>query len=183
MQARLSTVLASAAVLISAVGAPAQTTMAPTAAPVVGPPAAPSSPPATGGGTSTSTRSTSVPMPAPTGPAGMRTMPLPAGGPLALDARYLRGTRTASGYRLTGQAQVKDACTAARFSQFLGDIFPPQFNLVQYRRPGTLGLLCAQHLTWVTAEPQNLTSAAPPRYVSVRTQKGIMRVPILPGPQ
>ena len=109
-------------------------------------------------------------------------MPLPPGGPLALDARYLRGTRTAAGYRLTGQALVKDACTAARLSQFLGNVFPPQFNVVQYRRPGTLGLLCVMRLTWVAAQPQSVTSAAPPRYVTVRTQKGFTRVPILPGP-
>ena len=179
MQARLSAALASATVLISAIGAPAQTTMAPTSAPVVGPTVVPTSAPPAGGATS---RSTSVPMPAPTGPAGMRTMPLPPGSPLVLDARYLKGARTAGGYRLTGQAQVKDACTAVRFSQFLGNIFPPQYNVVQYRRPGTLGLLCAQHLTWVTAQPLDVTSAAPPRYVTVRTQKGITRVPILPGP-
>ncbi|MDB5068943.1 MAG: hypothetical protein JWM87_54 [Candidatus Eremiobacteraeota bacterium] len=179
MQAGLSAALASAAVLICATAAPAQTTTAPTSAPVVGPTAVPTSAPVTGGATSPSTY---VPMPAPTGPAGMRTMPLPAGGSLALDARYLRGTRTAGGYRLTGQAQVKDACTGARFSQFLGNIFPPQFNLVQYRRPGTLGLLCAQHLVWVAAQTLNVTSAAPPRYVTVRTAKGTTRVPILPGP-
>ena len=183
MQARLAAALASAAVLISAAAASAQTTTAPTSMPVVGPTAAPSSTPAAGGGTPpSSTTSTYVPMPMPSGPAGMKTMPLAPGGPLALDARYLRGTRTATGYRLTGQAQVKDACTAARFSQFLGNIFPPQFNLVQYRRPGTLGLLCIMHLTWVTAQPLNVTSAAPPRYVTVRTQKGFTRVPILPGP-
>jgi hypothetical protein len=110
------------------------------------------------------------------------SMPLPAGGALALDARYLRGTRTAAGYRLTGQAQVRDACSAGKFSQFIGNIFPPQFNLVQYRRPGTMGLLCAPHLTWVTAQPLDVTSAAPPRYVTVRAQKGVTRVPILPGP-
>jgi len=154
--------LASAAVLISTAGASAQTTTAPTSMPVVGP--------------------TTAPMSQPSGPAAMKTMPLPATGPLALDARYLKGTRTATGYRLTGQAEVKDACTAARFSQFLGNIFPPQFNLVQYRRPGTQGLLCAPRLTWVTAQPLNVTSAAPPRYVTVRTQKGVPRVPILPGP-
>ena len=107
----------------------------------------------------------------------MAPMPMPMG-PLALDARYLRGARTPAGFRLTGQALVKDACTAAKFAQFLGNIFPPQFNLVQYRRPGTMGLLCIQRLTWVTTVPLNVTSAAPPRYVTVRTQKGYTRVPI-----
>jgi hypothetical protein len=179
MQACLSAALASAAVLIATSGAAAQTTMAPTSAPVVAPTAAPTSAPPTGGAISPSTY---VPMPAPTGPAAMRTMPLSSGGSLALDARYLRGTRTGTGYRIAAQAQVKDACIAARFSQFLGNIFPPQFNLIQYRRPGTLGLLCAQHLTWVTAQPLDVTSAAPARYVTVRTAKGITRVPILRGP-
>jgi hypothetical protein len=176
MQARLSAALASAAVLISAAGASAQTTTAPTTAPVVGPTAAPSSAPPSGGAMPPSTM---MPMPAPTGPSGMRTMPLPAGGSLALDARGLRGTRTATGYRLTGQAEVKDACTDAKFSRVLGNIFPPFYNLVQYRRPGTGGLLCIPRLTWVTAQPLNVTSAAPPRYVNVHTQKGTTRVPIL----
>jgi hypothetical protein len=124
---------------------------------------------------------TMAPMPAPSGPAAMRTMPQPAGA-LALDARALRGSRTTVGYRVTAQALVKDACQAARFTQFMGNIFPPQFNLVQYRRPGTMGMLCIQRLTWVFAQPLNVTSAAPPRWVTVRTQKGFTRVPILPGP-
>jgi hypothetical protein len=110
-------------------------------------------------------------------------MPIPAGGPVALDTRSLRGTRTAGGYRLTGQALVKDACTAARFTRLLGNIFPPFFNVVQYRRPGTMGMLCIQRLTWVTIQPLSMTSAAPPRYVTVHTQKGSKRVPILPGPK
>ena len=96
----------------------------------------------------------------------------------ALDARSLRGARTAGGYRLSGQALVKDACTAARFTPFLGTIFPPQFDVVQYRRPGTMGMMCMQRLTWVTAVPLLVTSAAPPRYVTVRTQKGTTRVPL-----
>ena len=124
---------------------------------------------------------TMAPMPAATGPGAMRTMPLPPGTP-ALDARFLRAARASAGYRLTGQALVKDACTAARFTQFLGNIFPPQFDLVQYRRPGTMGLLCIQRLTWVTAQPLNVISAAPPRYVTVRTKKGVTRVPIMPAP-
>jgi len=94
----------------------------------------------------------------------------------------LRGTRSRGGYRLTGQALVKDACTVARFTQFLGNIFPPLFNVVQYRRPGTMGMLCIQRLTWVTIQPLTMTSAAPPRYVTVHTQKASTRVPILPAP-
>ncbi|MEA2719591.1 MAG: hypothetical protein QOJ39_1455, partial [Candidatus Eremiobacteraeota bacterium] len=57
-----------------------------------------------------------------------------------------------------------------------------QFNLLQYRRPGTMAMMCAQRLTWVTAQQLDVTSAAPPRYVTVRTKKGVTRVPILPGP-
>jgi hypothetical protein len=162
MRVRLIAALASVAVSISAAPASGQTTMAPTPGPVVGPTAAP------------------PPVPATSRPPA--TMPMPAGGPVALDARSLRGTRTSGGYRLTGQALVMDACTAARFTQLLGNIFPPFFNVTQYRRPGTMGLLCIQRLTWVTIAPLNVTSAAPPRYVTVHTQKGSTRVPILPGP-
>ncbi len=111
------------------------------------------------------------------GPTKLQSMPTSVA-PLALDARYLHGARTPGGYRLTGQALVKDACTASKFAQFLGNIFPPQFNLVQYRRPGTMGLFCIQRLTWVTALPLNVTSVHPPRYITVRTQKGITRVPL-----
>ncbi|HEY0614479.1 MAG TPA: hypothetical protein VGC96_07550 [Candidatus Elarobacter sp.] len=110
-------------------------------------------------------------------PVSAQTPPPPAV-PLALDARGLRGARTLTGYRLTGQALVKDACTAAKFQRFLGTVFPPRFDVVQYRRPGTMGLLCIQRLTWVTAQPLSLTSAAPPRYITARTQTGDTRVPL-----
>jgi hypothetical protein len=106
-----------------------------------------------------------------------------ATGPLALDARALHGVRVATGYRLSAQALVKDACTAARFDASLLTIFPPQFSLVQFRRPGTMGMFCIQRLTWVTALPRNVTSSAPPRWVTVRTQKGVTRVPLLPVPR
>jgi hypothetical protein len=99
-------------------------------------------------------------------------------GQLALDARSLRARRTPTGYTLTGQALAKDACQAARFDQFLGNIFPPLFNLNQFRRPGTMGMLCIQRLTWVTAQPNAVTSAAPPRYVTVHTRKASVRVPV-----
>jgi hypothetical protein len=122
---------------------------------------------------------TMAPM-APSSAAGgaMRTMPMPAGTP-ALDARYLRAVRTATGYTITGQALVKDACQAARFDQVLGNIFPPFYNLNQFRRPGILGISCIQRLTWVTVAPKSVTSAAPPRWITVHTQKGTVRVPIL----
>ena len=167
-RARFAAALAGAAVLIASgvVGASAQTTMAPTPASPVGPTTAPS------------TMATYTPM-STTVPA---TKPGPALRPptlsLALDARYLRARRTATGYTLTGQALVRDACTAARFDRLLGNIFPPLFNLDQFRRPGTMGLLCIQRLTWVNATPQTVVSAAPPRWVTVRTQKGSQRVPV-----
>jgi hypothetical protein len=119
-----------------------------------------------------------MPTAAPPAAGAIRTMiPMPAG-TLALDARYVRARRSAGGYVLSGQALVKDACQSARFTRVLGNIFPPQFDVVQYRRPGTLGLLCIQRLTWVTAQPLNVTSAAPPRYVSVHSRKGFTRVPV-----
>jgi len=154
MRVRVSAALASVAVLLCGAAGAAQTTTAPTPGPVIGPTATPGAVPAGGA--------------------------LPAGGPVALDARSLRGTRTTSGYRLAGQALVKDACTAARFVQFMGNVFPPFFNVVQYRRPGTMGMLCIQRLTRVTIQPLNVTSAAPPRWVTVHTQKGSARVQILP---
>ena len=131
----------------------AQTTTSPAAAPAIGP--------------------TTTPVLLP---------PVPVGSAIALAARSLRGSRAATGYRLTGQALVKDACTAARFTQFLGNIFPPFFNVTQYRRPGTGGLLCILRPTWVTIQPLTVTSAAPPRYVTVHTQKASTRVPVLPLP-
>lgn len=164
MHLRLVAALASAAVFVSAAAAPAQTTTAPTAMPVVGPTTTPNAMP-TG---------TTAPMTPP-----VRTMsPMMPPSTLALDARSLRGTRTVTGYRLTGQALVRDACTAAKFQRLLGNIFPPFYNVVQYRRPGTMGVLCIQHLMWVTIVPLNVTATARPRYVSVHTAKGTTRVPI-----
>ena len=179
MNVRLVAALAAVAVFMPGAAASAQTTMAPTPGPVIGPSAAPVPVPV--GSAKPSTASTFAPA-TPAAAVPPATVPMPAGGPLALDARYLRGTRTATGYRLTGQALVRDACTAARFTRLLANIFPPQYNVVQFRRPGTLGLLCAPRLTWVSIQQLNVTSAAPPRFVTVRTQKGVTRVPILPGP-
>ncbi len=167
-RARFRIALVSAAALTAALGAAsvsAQTTMAPTAGPVVGPSSAPSP--------SNPPLKTMAPMTKP----GGAMMPSPAG-TLALDARYLRAHRTRTGYTLTGQALVKDACQAARFDRFLGNIFPPQFDLNQFRRTGTMNLLCIQRLTWVTAAPRAVTSSAPPRFVTVRTAKGSVRVPV-----
>jgi len=131
--------------------------------------------------TAASAQTTMAPTPGPVIGPTAAPVPVPAG-PNAFDARSLRGSRTGNGYRLTGQALVQDACTAARFMRFLGDIFPPLFNVVQYRRPGTQGLFCIQRLTWVTIQPLSVGSAAPPRYVTVHTQKGSTRVALLPLP-
>jgi len=96
----------------------------------------------------------------------------------ALDGRYLRARRTPTGYTLSGQALAKDACQAARFDRVMGTIFPPEFTLGQFRRPGTLGLLCIQRLTWVTVPPLMVASQYPPNWITVRTQKHSYRVSI-----
>lgn len=96
----------------------------------------------------------------------------------ALDGRYLRARRTASGYTLTGQALAKDACQGARFDRVLGNLFPPEFYLNQSRRPGTMGLMCVQRLTWVTVAPLMVASKARPNWVTVRTKKKAYRVPV-----
>jgi hypothetical protein len=99
-------------------------------------------------------------------------------GTLALDARSLRARRTRSGYTLTGQALVNDPCQAARFDPSLLTIYPPQYNLDQFRKPGSMGKLCIQRLAWVTAMPRTVSSMKPPAYVTVRTKKGTTRVSI-----
>ena len=99
-------------------------------------------------------------------------------GVLALDARGLRARRTATGYVLTGEALVNDPCQAARFDPSLLTIYPPQFNLDQFRRPDRMGFMCIQKLAWVTAPPRTVTSAKPPAYITVRTKAGMTRVPI-----
>jgi hypothetical protein len=96
----------------------------------------------------------------------------------ALDARELRARRTANGYVLTGEALVNDPCQAARFDSSPLTIFPPQFNLDQFRSPKKMGMLCVQRLAWVAVQPRTVTSAKPPAYITVRTQKTILRVPI-----
>jgi len=131
---------------------------------------------------------TAAPMTTPTkAPADMMT-PTPGGamggttpgvlGVLALDARSLHARRTRTGYTLTGEALVNDACQAARFDPSLLTIFPPQFNLDQFRRPDRRGMMCIQRLIWVTAQPRVVTSTKPPAYITVRTKKRVIRVPI-----
>jgi hypothetical protein len=101
-------------------------------------------------------------------PMIMTMAPMPAGAP-ALDARSLRARRTAKGFTLTGQAEVKDACQAARFDIFEGTVFPAQFNVTQFRRPGTLGLMCAQRLTWVTVQLRAVRALSTQATVTVHT--------------
>ncbi|HEX3551487.1 MAG TPA: hypothetical protein VHT53_13970 [Candidatus Elarobacter sp.] len=111
-------------------------------------------------------------------PVAPRTMSPMPGVALALDAGSLRAQRTRGGYRLTGRALVRDACTDARFRRTAGVFFPPRFDAVQYRRPGTQNVLCIAHLMQVAIAPLTVTSGAPPRTVSVRTAKGVVRVPV-----
>ncbi|MDP9106033.1 MAG: hypothetical protein M3N49_08865 [Candidatus Eremiobacteraeota bacterium] len=113
---------------------------------------------------------------APGGAMGGTTPDVP--GVLALDARALHARRTRTGYTLAGEALVNDACQAARFDPSLLTIFPPQFNLDQFRRPDRRGMLCIQRLIWVVAQPRSVASAYPPAYVTVRTKKRVIRVPI-----
>lgn len=106
------------------------------------------------------------------------TVPVPAG-TLAIDARALRARRTPPGFVLSGQALVKDGCQAARFDYFQGNVFPPEFNLKQFRRPGTMGMLCIQKLTWVSAAPRAVRASSGQKTVTVHAQKrGSILVPI-----
>lgn len=134
--------------------------------------------PSTGPMTTTPTKAPSdvmTPVMGPTNAPGGTTTPGVLG-TLALDARSLRARRTRSGYTLTGQALVNDACQAARFDPSLLTIYPPQYNLDQFRRPDRMGMLCIQRLTWVTAMPRTVKSTKPPAYITVRTKKGATRV-------
>ncbi len=95
----------------------------------------------------------------------------------AMSARSLQAHRTATGYVLSGQAEVKDGCQAARFDPSRLTIYPPQFDLVQYRNPANRGVMCTQLVRWVPAS-RTVTSAKPPPFVTVRTAAGTKRVPI-----
>jgi hypothetical protein len=111
-------------------------------------------------------------------PVLMTAAPVVPTAAMAIDGRYLVARRTTAGYTLGGQALTKDACQAARFDRIVGNIFPPAFMLGQFRRPGTMGLMCIQRLTWVTASPLAVASKYPPKWVTVRTQKRAIRVPV-----
>ena len=66
---------------------------------------------------------------------------------------------------------VKDACQSARFDFFPGNIFPPQFNLNQFRNPKMMGVMCIARLRWVTAPPRAVRAAKAQKTVTVHTQK------------
>ncbi|HEY0381296.1 MAG TPA: hypothetical protein VGC72_03760 [Candidatus Elarobacter sp.] len=166
---RLISALASAALLIGTAHASAAgaQTSAPvrTAAPLTTPTKAPTD--------------AMTPVAGPTKAPGDTTTPAPGVlGVLALDAHSLRAQRTPTGYTLTGQALVNDPCYAARFDPSPLRIYPPQYNLDQFRRPDRMGMLCIQVLTWVAAQPRAVTSAKPPNSITVRTKNGVIRVPI-----
>jgi hypothetical protein len=153
--------VASAALVFGPPTASAQTTPPPaTAAPLTTPTKAPTD--------------TMTPAGGPT-PGGAPVVPR---GTSALDLREMRARRTLHGYILTGEALVNDPCQAARFDPSLLTIYPPQFNLVQFRSPKKMGVMCIQRLAWVAAQPRMVTSAKPPAYITVRAQKVIVRVPI-----
>ncbi len=92
----------------------------------------------------------------------------PAGLTLALDGRNLKVSKTGSGFALSGQALVP-ACQAARF--VLSSMHPLQYDLVQFRRPSTLGTMCVARTDWATAAPLTIASDTIPASVIVRTQK------------
>ena len=103
-------------------------------------------------------------------PMTMTMAPMPTG-TLAIDARKLSARRTSTGFMLSGQALVKDPCQSARFDFFPGNIFPPQFNLVQFRNPKMMGVMCVARTRWVAAAPRAVRGAQGQKTVTVHTQK------------
>ncbi len=114
---------------------------------------------------------TMAPRPVPSGLANPPTS-------FALAARGLKAARTRTGYVVSGQAEVRDGCQAARFASSTLTIYPPQLNLVQYRRPTSMGMMCTQMVRWIAARSLPVTSTKPPPFVTVRTAAGVTRVPI-----
>lgn len=113
-------------------------------------------------------------------PSGAVTAPVgmtPAG-TQSIDARALRAQRTATGFTLTGEAEVGDACRAARFDISPGNVSPPQFDLTQYTPADKSGLACATVLTWTAAQPLDVAAAAGQTTVTVHTQTQTYVVPI-----
>jgi hypothetical protein len=126
---------------------------------------------------------TMAPRPLPSGgtaPGGMgpNLNPNTIPGSPALNARSLAARRTATGYVLSGQAQVKDGCQAARFDGVSQGAGASSFTLVQYRNPRNVGVMCTQLVRWVTAAPRTVTTAKPPSSITVRTAAGTKRVSV-----
>lgn len=92
-----------------------------------------------------------------------------AGLPLALDGASLKASKTASGFSLSGQADVSDPCHAARF--VLSSMRPLRYDLVQFRRLDKIGVMCIMRTAWVTAAPLAVATVRTPAAVIVRTQK------------
>jgi len=100
----------------------------------------------------------------------------PAALPLAFDGSSLKATKTASGFELSGQAYVSDPCHAARF--VLSSMKPLQYDLVQFRRPDKIGMMCIMRLEWVTAAPLAVATDRIPATVLIRTQKNSSSISI-----
>jgi hypothetical protein len=66
---------------------------------------------------------------------------------------------------------VKDACQSARFDFFRGTVFPPQFDVTQFRNPRMMGVMCVNRVLWVAVQPRAVRAAAPQKTVTIHTQK------------
>jgi hypothetical protein len=113
----------------------------------------------------------------PPGGTGPNLDPNTAPGRPVTNVRALAAHRTATGYVLSGQAQVSDGCQAARFDAVGQAAGPSAFAIVQYRNPRNAGMMCTQMVRWVSAS-RTVTSAKPPASVTVRTAAGTQRVPV-----
>lgn len=111
------------------------------------------------------------------GLTGPGSNPSTVPGSPALNARLVVAHRTATGYVLSGQAQVKDGCQAARFDATGQAPSRSAFTLVQYRNPANRGVMCTQMVRWVPAS-RTVTSAKPPAVVTVRTAAGTKRIAV-----
>lgn len=125
---------------------------------------------------------TMAPRPLPSGGApggsGPNLNPNTVPGRPVTNVRALAAHRTATGYVLSGQAQVSDGCQAARFDPVGRAASPSAFTIVQYRDPRNVGVMCTMLVHWVTASPRTVTTAKPPASVTVRTAAGTQRVPV-----
>jgi hypothetical protein len=91
-------------------------------------------------------------------------------GTLGIDGRSLKAQRTATGFTLSGEAEVNDACQAARFDISPGNVSPPQFDLTQFTPTDKSGVACASVLTWTPAQPRDVAAPSGQTTVTVHTQ-------------